>query len=374
MLFRSDAASKGLWQVRLTVAGSKWLWDYQKGKRIPPTVTPVPQTDEQKEWEAWIQTKLAHDRWQALKTAQDANEKLVGKRVPDADKDTPTQEPPMPDAIPESLLLAVGNPPAFAEAVVPMVHSVVFDDVTVTYRDNTRLSNPRYAFYRFEQGVMSGGVPVKSLPVDTLTKLCKTAGINDSEAKVMRAVSMLEGGFDSVNTYDTGFVSVGFIQFASLSGGANSLGVLLRKYKETFPAEFEQDFPRFGIDVTPDGILDVLDLATGAELTGNAAAMKVIEDKRLIAVFQRAGLKSDCFNAMQLRTARDLYLPTNDAVNLQCGDKVLTGSICDFIKSEAGLAVLMDRKVNTGKLEPLSRMLETPAAEIDPTTLADIAP
>ena len=98
-----DVAKSGVWQVRLTVAGSTWLWNYQKGKKIPPTQNPVPETDEQKQFETWIQTKVARDRWEALQRAQSLNEKLLGKRVPETDKDTPATEPPLPGPIPASL-------------------------------------------------------------------------------------------------------------------------------------------------------------------------------------------------------------------------------------------------------------------------------
>jgi hypothetical protein len=212
------------------------------------------------------------------------------------------------------------------------------------------------------------------MPADHLAELCKMAGIDETSSRVMKAVSILEGGFDSVNTYDTGFVSVGFIQFASLSGGSNSLGALLKTYKDQFPADFEADFRRFGIDVTPDGVLDVLDLSTGAELLGPDANRQIIEDKRLIAVFQRAGLKSDKFNAMQLKTAHDIYLPSSDPISIQVGGRMVTGIISDFVKSEAGMAILMDRKVNTGKLDPLVQMVSDLANELQIQSLADLAP
>jgi hypothetical protein len=252
-------------------------------------------------------------------------------------------------------------------------HTIVFDDASITYRDNPLLGNPRYAFYRYAHGVMSGGVPVKSIPDAKMAELNRMAGISESEARVMRAVSLLEGGFDSVNTYDTGFVSIGFIQFASLSGGANSLGALLKLYRDTFPTDYRNDFKRFGIDVTEAGVLQVLDITTGAELTGGPAAMKIIDDKRLIAVFQRAGLVSDRFNAMQLKAARDLYLPAGDALTVQVGGRALTGRVSDVVRSEAGLAVLMDRKVNTGKLGNITEVLAELAQAVNARTLADLA-
>src|SRR5438045_1977717 len=48
-----DAAKKGLYQVRLTVAGSKWLWDYNHKRNLsaPPGQVPKPANDQQAEWE-----------------------------------------------------------------------------------------------------------------------------------------------------------------------------------------------------------------------------------------------------------------------------------------------------------------------------------
>jgi hypothetical protein len=43
---------------------------------------------------------------------------------------------------------------------------------------------------------------------EELNRIFAASGLTPVEARVMRAVSLLEGGFDSINTYDTGF-SVG---------------------------------------------------------------------------------------------------------------------------------------------------------------------
>jgi hypothetical protein len=77
--------------------------------------------------------------------------------------------------------------------------------------------------------------------------------------------------------------------------------------------------------------------------------MRVIEDKRLTAVFQRAGRKSEAFRVAQIKTARASYWPAGDPVQITLPNgKTISGVVSDFIKSEAGLATLLDRKVNTG--------------------------
>ncbi len=371
----ADAQTKGLWQVRLTVKGSTWLWNYNKARKVsaPPTENAQPANSTQKDWETWVVAKLNRDRWEALQAAQSANEKILGTRLPVPDRTIPTAEPPVPGPIPDALLALAGDPPKFAEAVVPMEHDVAFDDITLQYQDNIRVSNPRYPYYRFARGVNSEGVAVKEMPTDRMDHLFRLASVSESEARIMRAVSFLEGGFDAINTYDTGFVSIGFIQFASLKEGGGSLGEFLLEYKTKNPDDFNRDLHQFGIDVTPAGLLDVLDLQTGAELFGPDAAMKIVEDPRLVAVFQRDGLKSDSFIAAQIRSAKTQFFPAEDAIKVTVGGQTLTGKVSDIIRSEAGLATLMDRKVNTGKIDPFLSVVTDVANALNATSLSDLA-
>jgi len=360
---------EGLWQPRLTVAGSTWFLNYNRarGLRTPPTQIPGPQNEEERIWEEWLEKKVAYDQARAALRAQALNQSVL--RGPAAE----SLEPVWPGPPPPGLIALAGNPPDFAEAVVPLQHTVRFEDgLEVTYQDNVRM-RPRYAYYRFAHGAMSAGTPVRSLPASTLDRLFQLAGASPFEAKVMRAVSNLEGGFDSINTYDTGFVSVGFIQFATLRDGANSLGAMLLDHKQTSPTAFEADFRSFGVDVSPLGVLAVLDLETGVELTGADAVQQVIRDKRLIAVFQRAGLKSELYNAAQIRAAKRLFYPGDDPASVTIAGRTLTGKIKDIVKSEAGMATLMDRKVNTGRLDPLPQVLAEVAEQRKISFFLDLA-
>jgi len=376
----TDFKTKGLWQVRLTVAGSTWLWTFNRarGVAMKPTEDAGGNADRDKIWDAWIDAKVTYDRWLASQVAQNANAMVVG---PTATGSDPQDEPPPPGPMPTDLAdfirqpyttttgqnvtpnPPVGPPPAFAEAVVPMEYRIKFDDGTeLVYQDNCKMRS-KYAYYRFGQGVLSAGTAVKAIPGKDLDALIKKAGVSSSEAKVMKAVSILEGGFDSVNTYDTGYVSVGFIQFATLKDGAGSLGKLLADYKENSPDDFQKDFRRYGIDVTPLGVVGCLDWETGVEVEGSDANRKIIDDKRLIAVFQHAGQRSAAFKAAQIRVAKNEYYPADDSVNIGLAGISVAGKVSDFIKSEAGLATLMDRKVNTGKLDPLPAVLQRVALE-----------
>jgi hypothetical protein len=370
-----DALDKGIWQVRLTPEGSTWLWAYNRARHAvaPPTADAPPANDEQKTWEQWISARIALDRWNALQIARAANQRVLAKPLPAADPATPETAPPDPGPIPDGLAALAGDPPRFARAVTPMQHTVKFDDLTVVYRDNIRTGSQRYPFYRFGDGVMYGGTAVKSLPAERMDHFFRLAGVSESEARVMRSVSILEGGFDSVNTYDTGFVSVGFIQFACLREGGGSLGGMLKSYKTSDPDQYQKDFRAFGVDVTPAGLLCVIDPSTGAQVIGPDAAQRIISDKRLIAVFQRAGRRSDPYIAAQIRAAKQMFDPADDPVSVTVDGAVLAGKVSDIVKSEAGLATLFDRKVNTGNINLFSTVVAQVAGEVHPAALADLA-
>jgi len=179
-----------------------------------------------------------------------------------------------------------------------------------------------------------------------------------------------------VNTYDTGFVSVGFIQFITAAGGDGSLAAVLASEKANAPTDFARDFHVRGLDVTPGGLYAVLDPATGAELTGAEAVQKTIHDPRLAAVFQSAGRRSRAFRVAQIQTAKRGYYPAADpiTVTLPTG-ATLTGRVGDVLHSEAGMATAFDRKVNTGHAAPeVAAAVASVLAVHSLATLADIAP
>jgi hypothetical protein len=366
------AAKKGPWQVRLTPEGSLWLWNYNKVRgigKLSPSRDPAPQNAQQQTWEKWIEAKVAFDRWSAERTAAEANWQVLG-----GEKAKIAAAPADPGPAPQEMIDLAGDPPRFAAAVAPLRYTIRFEPgVQYVYTDQVPM-RPRFAYFRFAQGVQHFGVPVKQVPADELDRLLSEAGISSSEGRVMRSVSMLEGGFESVNTYDTGYLSVGLIQFATLSGGAGSLGGVLQRMKASTPDAFETEFRRYGVDVTDTGALNVVDPATGAELVGAEAVMKIIDDKRLTAVFQRAGALSRAFRVAQLQVAKDRYLPSNDTITLTVDGQTISGKVSDFIVSEAGMATLMDRKVNTGTTDPLTATVQRFANERKIQSLADLIP
>ncbi|MFZ4506897.1 MAG: hypothetical protein ACOYON_04280 [Fimbriimonas sp.] len=365
------AASRGAWQVRLTPEGSRWLDDFSRVKGQLRRLAPIaPQSEEMPpKWGRWSQPPfpdapqaLNSEQWVAAKQKWDRwNSEVEAKRfngITPRDVESPTH----PGAMPLELFLILGAPPRFTQAVMPRAYDILFeDDVLINYSDQVALDE-QYTKFRFAQGVRAFGTPVKSLPRTELDTLIDRGMLDESEARIFFAVSPLEGGFDSVNTYDTGYVSVGFLQFACLSGGSGSLGPVLLEMKTSSPTAFASTFRRYGIDVTDAAILQVVDPGTGAVLLGPDAAMAIINDKRLIAVFQRAGRLSPEFRVAQVVTARRMYYPAEDSLSF-AGTVPLIGKVSDIVRSEAGLATLMDRKVRTGRLDPLIGVLARLAKE-----------
>jgi len=362
------AAREGRFQVRLTSEGSIWLWNYNRARglgKTPPGQVPPPLNDRETRWEKWIDAKVAYDRYLAFLSAKEQNDALGLPTIPIA----PAADP---GPAPEDLRTLAGAPPAFANAVAPNKHTIDFGDTQLTYNDNPPM-RIRYAYYRFPQGVMKGGKAVKEMPPEELTALLRDAGLTETDGRVLRAVSLLEGGFESVNTYDTGFLSVGLIQFATLSAGGGSLGAVLAHLERTAPDDFHQNFRRFGIEVSESGLIQALCPTTGNEFEGPQAVQRIIDDKRLVAVFQRAGERSRAFRLSQLIVAVQQYHPASDAVRIDLGDRVLEGKVGDVFRTEAGIATLMDRKVNTGKLGDLMAILREAAIVTNAQSLSDLA-
>ncbi len=366
-----EAAKSGPWQVRLTVDGSRWFWNYHRALglgKLAPTIETLTSPEAQR-WELWVSARVEQDRWQAQKAADAANE-LLGVRVVMAEAPA---APPEPGPIPADLLSAVGNPPAFATAATPMRSLIRFEDGEAFEYDTHVAVRPRYAHYRFAQGARHFGVRLRDMPAAELDALFNAAGLTPSEQRIARAVSLLEGGFEAVNTYDTGYVSIGFIQFITSENGRGSLARVLLREKTDRPDDFQRDFHAYGIDVAPDSVVTAVDPRTGAELTGPAAVSAMIEDKRLVAVFQRAGRRSTAFRVAQILTAKSGYWPTEDVIRVKVGDHELTGKVSDLIRSEAGIATLFDRKVNRGNVQPLAEVVGRVMMQRGLTTLAAAA-
>lgn len=345
------SAEKEAFQPRQTPVGSLWLYKYLRAcqdyfgtGKMKPNPLGEASPDYRKEWDSWVAKRYAWDEYLAQKECSTKKGQMFL-----------TPQPSKPGPMLPALAALINEPPAFVEATQPIHHMVKFEDHEVEFSDHVKVRrmNP---YYRYAEGVMHVGQAVSSQS-DQLAGLFASAGVSPSDIKILSAVSLLEGGFDSINTYDTGYVSVGFIQFASLAKGSGSLGQVLLMMKQDAPEEFQSNFRKYGIDVTKDGYLVALDLQKGAATIGSEANSQIIQDKRLIAVFHRAGQKSRAFQVAQIKSAIELYYPGDMMLNIQLGKDQVAVPIRSIVQSEAGMAILMERYVNTGDLGSLEGLV-----------------
>lgn len=303
----------------------------------------------------------------------------------------------------------LGDPPNPAFKAIKRYDVRMPDGTAYSFTDHP--FDDDYKWLRDNTGIEVVGKMLKHR--SDLTQQIELAGItHDWRKHVLQAVSGNEGGFEAVNTYDTGFVSIGIIQFATGKTGNGSLASVLAQMKADNPGEYEAFFRSRGIGVAK-GAVTAVDPATGSVLTGEAAVLKIISDKRLSAVFHDAGLKSQSFQTAQMKVSVRMYEHSGtsfpairvaswsdgktthylygadakrqaDEAAKAAGVKTssksetsITGTYGDVLTSEAGRAALMDRWVNrgSGKAAFLNGCLKVLHKHFTTTagTLADLA-
>ncbi|MCC5944004.1 MAG: LysM peptidoglycan-binding domain-containing protein [Bernardetiaceae bacterium] len=212
----------------------------------------------------------------------------------------------------------------------------------------------RSGFTESKEGILYAGTAMHDIPLSYYQQ----AGLSRTFARVLQFVSSNEGNFDAVNSYDKAAFSFGFIQFAGATGNG-TLPDAMAFIKHRDPETFERFFGRFGIDVeyTYDERRNrysparmVVFSENGELLRDTAAEAELRRDKLLTGVFIRAGHYIEVAR-LQVLAASAFYVdealarPISLDVN---GVRVDRGKITDFIRSEAGLAVLVDMSVNQG--------------------------
>lgn len=212
--------------------------------------------------------------------------------------------------------------------------------------------------YRSDFGVRHFGRPLSSLSNSELNELVKGLPIVESDMKVIMAVSSLEGGFDAVNSFDTGYLSVGCLQFASLANGAGSLGRLMLRYKSRSPDSFWRHFGQFGIDVSPVGQIQVWDPMRRTVLLGSDAAKAFHSNPSFAAIFRVAGQTCSEFRRSQLDQAFHEYFPKEKILRVRFGSDTEVVPVMNIFRSEAGLATLMDHLVKNGNLRLVESVIE----------------
>ncbi|MFM9873327.1 MAG: hypothetical protein ACKVQS_07675 [Fimbriimonadaceae bacterium] len=345
---------------------SAWLYNFYK-KRDPnqpliPTKPVVARTARHKEWDATIDQQYSQDYAWAQSVAAWMNAGIASNQT-----EGPVSRPLSP--IPADLQTTAGTPPPFFLVNRPQKITINLESYFGIFEEGVEVPR-KYPFLRSAIGTVSSSTPPNDYELNTLAA---AANLPKNLIKPLAAVARLEGGFDTINTYDTGGISMGIIQFASLMTGRGSLSTLLQTYKNRQPSEYAANFRRYGIDIAFDGRLTVIDPRTGFENSGADAVRVVVEDKRLTAVFQRAAKLSSNFRAAQVRLLGDSYNPAKLSIPVTLGSITTSVQISNFINSEAGLATLMDRLVNRGTIDPLPAVVSNLARENNITTISGLA-
>ncbi|HEY3332410.1 MAG TPA: hypothetical protein VGK19_20440 [Capsulimonadaceae bacterium] len=232
---------------------------------------------------SWIAAYEAHERW-----------KIAGGA-----------EPVEPRSTPATLAIVAGGPAPTAFRGLQSQFAIALPGVAqrVILRDHP--VDPDYPYLINPTGVADEGTVVSERP--DAAAIFRAAKLGPEARKVFLKVSEREGGFEAVNTYDTGYVSVGFIQFTTMEAGTGSLISVLERMREQSPKQYAHYFQSFGIDVDANHTLTVVEPGSGAVLHGADAVNAVQHDNRLIAVFYHAGQGSRDFAAAQIGAARERY-------------------------------------------------------------------
>lgn len=184
--------------------------------------------------------------------------------------------------------------------------------------------------------VYAGGMrPTAAEIASTLTRLA----LDPSAARVLAAVSAFEGGFDTVQTYDRGKFTWGFIQFTATGG----LPRLLMNLKAWHPELFTELFTSSGVDIDNGQIVIQLD---GRSSRGRAAYDRLHDDPATWAPFLRASGVPAVQDA-QVRTAYEAFYQHPLSLTLALGRRHITLAEL-FADDEYGRAVVCDRSVNRG--------------------------
>ncbi len=221
--------------------------------------------------------------------------------------------------------------------------------ITASFRDNVKSTYKQY-----DNGISYIGQAMPQLPIS----MYQSVGLTEAQAKALRYVSMHEGKFDAINSYDKAIFSFGFIQFTGTGG---SLGVLLAFYKQNCPELFQKYFKSAGIDVSfnlKNNVIDVkvpttvsvVNEMTGEKETGNNAWIYIKDHLSLIGPFIQSAYEPAMVRE-QLRVAAMMYVTV--ALNLPVtvpifGTPVAVPALSQVLSSEGAMTMLIDLCVNRG--------------------------
>lgn len=222
--------------------------------------------------------------------------------------------------------------------------------ITASFRDNVKS-----IYTVFRNGVSYAGSSRPQFPISVY----ESVGLNDAQARALRFVSLHEGCFDAINSYDKAIFSFGFIQFTASQATGSSLSQVLAHYKHNCPDLFRKYFIAAGIDV--GYILDngavrapitvvALHGKTGERLVNDAAFSYIKDNIQLYGPFIQSGYEPTMVRE-QLRIASYMYVQkalTMTTSITVLGQKFTIPLISQVVQSEGMSTILIDLAVNRG--------------------------
>jgi hypothetical protein len=178
-------------------------------------------------------------------------------------------------------------------------------------------------------------------------------------AAALAATSSLEGGFDSIQTYDRAKFSWGFIQFS----GTGGLTGLLQRLEREFPRKYEEYFQSHGVYVK-ENRFTIAD-EEGVSF-GHDALNKLHDSPKLWTLFIIAAHDAD-IRLAQVRHAYDNYYRSVASFYVPRFSSTLEQI---FSRSGFGKAVLFDRAVHGG-IGYAVRLFNTAAAQCNSDQVPD---
>jgi len=249
------------------------------------------------------------------------------------------------------------------------VADVTLDGDFAVAPDGTRFAK------RFRSGVFTMGDTsivdfVKATPA-------AFADVPQSLVDVIEAVSQNEGRLEAVNTWDDSFMTFGAFQWtAGASNQRGELGALLDRLKRESPDVFEQLFGQHGLDVrnvlagppANEGVTPVGALVLDGEPLDAADKKERLRTLDWAYRFWLAG-HDGTMRTVEVKQAMDrvsiFYRSSKHAINGHL--------IADYVKSEVGVALLLDQHVNRPGHVPrtLAAAVQQVNAPADPAVWTD---
>lgn len=200
----------------------------------------------------------------------------------------------------------------------------------------------------FPEGLMYAGQSRMELSVSTIQEV----GLTPAQAAALQFVSVHEGSFDAINSYDRAIFSYGFIQFTGAAAVGGSLNRLLASMEANAPSAFRNVFGRVGIDtegIGKNATVTVLD-DNGNRRRGDDAWLYIQRNIPLYGAFIQAGFEPSLVRE-QLRMANDLYV--QPALNFKLdvtigGIRLTVPRIGDILTSEGAMTILVALAINKG--------------------------